>query len=143
MLGKAVSDFERAFANAHEVKHCYGVSSGTDGNHLTSWALGIAPGDEVIIPVNTFIATAWGAILCGAKPVFIDCDPLSYNLNAKVLNEKVTSKTKAIVAVHLYGQPADLDPISEIAKEKNLFLIGNNLFFSLHIPELCIINYSI
>jgi dTDP-4-amino-4,6-dideoxygalactose transaminase len=123
ILGKAVNDFEKAFAEAHNVKHCSGVSSGTDGNHLASWALGVGNGDEVIIPANTFIATAWGATLCGAKPVFVDCDPFNYNLDADKLYDAITPKTKAVVAVHLYGQPADLDPITVITKERNLFLI--------------------
>ncbi|MCX6165432.1 MAG: DegT/DnrJ/EryC1/StrS family aminotransferase, partial [Ignavibacteriae bacterium] len=70
ILGKSVADFESEFAKAHDVKFCSGVSSGTDGNHLVLWALDIKPGDEVIIPANTFIATVWGATLCGAKPVF-------------------------------------------------------------------------
>ena len=123
ILGKAVADFEFAFAKAHDVKHCLGVSSGTDGNHLASWSLGISSGDEVIIPANTFIATVWGATLCGAKPVFVDCEPDSYNLDPRKIEVAITEKTKAIVAVHLYGQPADLDPISKIVKENNLFLI--------------------
>lgn len=123
ILGKAVADFESAFAKAHNVKHCFGVSSGTDGNHLASWSLGVGYGDEVIIPVNTFIATAWGATLCGAKPVFVDCEPDSYNLDPQKIEAVVTNKTKAIVAVHLYGQPADLDPILKIVKENDLFLI--------------------
>jgi dTDP-4-amino-4,6-dideoxygalactose transaminase len=123
ILGKAVTDFESDFAEAHNVKHCFGVSSGTDGNHLASWSLGISYGDEVIIPANTFIATVWGATLCGAKPVFVDCDPISYNLDPQKIEGAITDKTKAIVAVHLYGQAADLDSISEIAKENNLFLI--------------------
>ncbi len=123
ILGKAVSDFENEFAKAHSVKYCFGVSSGTDGNHLASWALDIKAGDEIIVPANTFIATAWGATLCGAKPVFVDCDPLSYNLDPNKLNGAITPKTKAVVAVHLYGQPADLDAIRSITKNKNLFLI--------------------
>ena len=123
VLGKAVSDFESDFAKAHNVKHCIGVSSGTDGNHLTSWVLGVGAGDEVIVPANTFIATAWGATLCGAKPVFVDCEPDSYNLDPEKIIRAITRKTKAIVAVHLYGQPADLDPISEVARKNNLFLI--------------------
>lgn len=123
ILGKAVADFESDFAEAHNVKHCFGVSSGTDGNHLASWSLGISYGDEVIIPANTFIATVWGATLCGAKPVFVDCDPVSYNLDPQKIEDAITDKTKAIVAVHLYGQAADLDPISKIAQENNLFLI--------------------
>ena len=74
ILGKSVSDFEKDFAAAHNAKHCAGVSTGTDGNHLALWSLDIKPGDEVIIPANTFIATAWGATLCGAVPVFVDCE---------------------------------------------------------------------
>jgi dTDP-4-amino-4,6-dideoxygalactose transaminase len=113
VLGKAVSDFENSFAAAHGVKHCAGVSSGTDGNHLVLWALGIGQGDEVIVPANTFIATAWGATLCGAKPVFVDCHPESYNIDPEKIVKAITPKTKAIVAVHLYGQAADMEEISD------------------------------
>ena len=123
ILGKAVSDFEINFAKAHNVKYCSAVSSGTDGNHLVLWALGIKPGDEVIIPADTFIATAWGATLCGAVPLFVDCHPQSYNLDPAKLEKAITKKTKAIVAVHLYGQPADMDPINEIAKKHNLIVV--------------------
>ena len=123
ILGKSVNDFENTFAKAHNVKHCFGVSSGTDGNHLASWSLTISFGDEVILPANTFVATAWGATLCGAKPVFVDCDPVSYNIDPEKIEDAISSKTKAIVAVHLYGQPADIDSVSAIAKSKNLFFI--------------------
>ena len=123
ILGKAVSDFEVQFAKEHGVKHCLGVSSGTDGNHLALWALGIKPGDEIIIPANTFIATAWGATLCGATPVFVDCESDSYNIDPEKVEAAITKKTKAIVAVHLYGQPADLDPLRNIAKKNNLYLV--------------------
>jgi len=123
ILGKAVSDFEKDFAEAHSVKHCIGTSSGTDGNHIALWALDIKPGDEIIIPVNTFIATAWGATLCGAKPVFVDCHPVSYNLDPEKLEAAITPKTKAIVAVHLYGQPADMDALNEIAAKHNLHIV--------------------
>jgi dTDP-4-amino-4,6-dideoxygalactose transaminase len=123
ILGKSVSEFETNFAKAHDVKFCYGVSSGTDGNHLVLWALGIKAGDEVIIPADTFIATAWGATLCGATPVFVDCHPQSYNLDPDKIEKAITSKTKAIVAVHLYGQPADMDKINAIAKKHNLIVV--------------------
>ncbi len=123
ILGKAVADFEQEFGKIHDVKYCYGVSSGTDGNHLVLWALGVKQGDEVIIPVNTFIATAWGATLCGAKPVFVDCEENSYNIDPSKVEEKITSRTKAIVAVHLYGQPADMDPLREIAERHNIALV--------------------
>ncbi len=123
ILGPTVAEFERNFAEEHQVKFCVGVSSGTAGNHLALWSLGIGPGDEVIIPANTFIATAWGATLCGAKPVFVDCHPDSYNIDPNKIEAAITNKTKAIVAVHLYGQPADMDPIRDIAAEYGLLLI--------------------
>jgi dTDP-4-amino-4,6-dideoxygalactose transaminase len=113
VLGKSVSDFEKVFAEAHSVKHCIGVSSGTDGNHLALWVLDIKAGDEIIVPANTFIATAWGATLCGATPVFVDCEPDSYNLDPSKVEAAITPKTKAIVVVHLYGQAANMDKISE------------------------------
>lgn len=123
IMGKAVTDFENDFAKAHDVKHCIAVSAGTDANHLVLWGLGLKEGDEVIIPANTFIATAWGATLCGATPVFVDCEIDSYNIDPKKIEEKITPKTKAIVAVHLYGQPADMDEIRKIAEKHNIYLV--------------------
>jgi dTDP-4-amino-4,6-dideoxygalactose transaminase len=123
ILGKSVSQFEEEFAAAHNVKHCIGTSSGTDANHLALWALDIKPGDEIIIPANTFIATAWGATLCNAKPVFVDCHSTSYNIDPKKVEAAITQKTKAIVAVHLYGQPAEMNTLQKIADEKNIFLV--------------------
>jgi len=120
VLGKAVSDFEQTFAQRHRTGHCIGVSSGTDGNHMALWALGVGPGDEVILPANTFIATAWGATLCGATPVLVDCDPVSYNIDPSAVAARITPKTKAIVAVHLYGQPADMDPLLEIGRKHGI-----------------------
>ncbi len=111
VLGKPVAEFEKSFASAHGSKYCYGVGTGTAGNHIVLWALGIKPGDEVIIPANTFIATAWGATLCGATPVFVDCHPESYNIDPAKIVSAITRKTKAIVVVHLYGQTADMDGI--------------------------------
>ena len=119
ILGKKVQAFEEAFAKAHNAKYCYGVSSGTDGNHMVLWALGIGNGDEVIVPANTFIATAWGATLCGAKPAFVDCHPDSYNIDPEKIINAITEKTKAIVAVHLYGQPADMDAIKKVLASIN------------------------
>lgn len=123
VMGKPVSEFEKAFADAINAKHVIGTSSGTDGNHLVLWGLGIGQGDEVIIPANTFIATAWGATLCGAKPVFVDCHPDSYNIDPQKVEAAITSKTKAIVAVHLYGQPADMDALKKIADKHNVILV--------------------
>ncbi len=123
VLGKPVSDFENEFAQAHNAKYCFGTGSGTDSNHIALWALGIKAGDEVIIPANTFIATAWGATLCGAKPVFVDCEPDSYNIDPSKIEAAITPNTKAIVAVHLYGQPADMDALREIARKHNIHLV--------------------
>lgn len=123
ILGASVQNFEKDFAAAQQVKYCLGTSSGTDANHLVLWGLGIGPGDEVIMPANTFIATAWGATLCGATPVFVDCHPESYNIDPAKIEAAITKKTKAIVAVHLYGQSADLDPLIEIARKHDLILV--------------------
>ena len=123
ILGESVSNFEKAFAEAHNAKYCVGTSSGTDSNHLVLWSLGIKPDDEVLIPANTFIATAWGATLCGAKPVFVDCHPGNYNIDPEKVEAAITPKTRAIVAVHLYGQPADMKKLQEIAKKHNLILV--------------------
>lgn len=123
VLGKSVSNFEKGFASLHNVNHCIGLSSGTDGNHLVLWALNIKKDDEVIIPANTFIATVWGATLCGAKPVFADCHKDSYNIDPEKIEHAITAKTKAIVAVHLYGQPANIDPLAEIAEKHKIFLV--------------------
>jgi dTDP-4-amino-4,6-dideoxygalactose transaminase len=123
ILGRSVADFEKDFGNEHGAEFCYGVSSGTAGNHLVLWSLGVSRGDEVIIPVNTFIATAWGATLCGATPVFVDCEPDSFNIDPADVERKITPRTKAIVAVHLYGQPANMDPLLEIAARHKLALV--------------------
>ncbi len=123
VLGKPVFEFEEAFKKAIHVKHVIGTSSGTDGNHLVLWSLGVGPGDEIIIPVNTFIATAWGATLCGAKPVFVDCHPQSYNIDPEKVEAAITPKTKAIVAVHLYGQAADMEALKTIADKYQLLLV--------------------
>lgn len=123
VLGDAVSDFENEFRAAHNLLHCFGVSSGTAGNHLALWALGVGQGDEVIVPVNTFIATAWGATLCGAIPVFVDCCIDSYTIDPARVEEQITHRTKAIVAVHLYGQSADMDPLRDIARRHHVYLV--------------------
>ncbi|HEX2868546.1 MAG TPA: DegT/DnrJ/EryC1/StrS family aminotransferase [Ignavibacteriales bacterium] len=123
ILGKPVADFEKEFASVQQVKHCIGLSSGTDGNHAVLWALGIKEGDEVIIPVNTFIATAWGAVLNKARPVFVDCDPDNANIAVPLIEESLSARTRALVAVHLYGQPADLDPIREISRKYGFHLV--------------------
>jgi dTDP-4-amino-4,6-dideoxygalactose transaminase len=123
ILGKAVSDFEKDFASYCEVKHCIGVNSGTSALILTLHALGIGEKDEVITSANTFIATAEAISLVGATPVFVDVEEKSYNLDPTQLKKATTKKTKAIIPVHLYGQPADMDPILKIAQEKGISVI--------------------
>ena len=123
VLGDVVKRFEDDFASFCNVKYCKGVSSGTSALQLALISLDIKRGDEVILPPNTFIATAEAVSLVGAKPVFVDIDPETYNINPELIKEKITNKTKAIIPVHLYGQPADMDPILEVAEEKNLFVI--------------------
>jgi dTDP-4-amino-4,6-dideoxygalactose transaminase/glycosyltransferase involved in cell wall biosynthesis len=120
ILGKAVEDFEKKFADAHGMKHCVGVGTGTDALHVILWALGVGPGDEVITVPHTFIATAEGISLTGAKPVFVDVDPLTYTMDPNRLEHAITKKTKAILPVHLYGQPAAMNEIMAIANRHGI-----------------------
>jgi dTDP-4-amino-4,6-dideoxygalactose transaminase len=121
--GEEVKTFEDKFAQLHGADFCIGTSSGTDSLHLILWCLGIGSGDEVIVPVNTFIATAGAASLLNARPVFIDNNPADYNLDASQIESLITSRTRAIIPVHLYGQPADIDPIIQIAERYGLWII--------------------
>jgi dTDP-4-amino-4,6-dideoxygalactose transaminase len=121
--GPFVKGFERNFALAHQAKYCLGVNSGTSALHLAMWALGIGDGDEVIVPANTFFATPEAASLCSARPVFVDCEPEYFNIDPARIEKAITKKTKAIIAVHLYGQPAQIDEIKWIADKHGLLLI--------------------
>ncbi len=121
--GPFVKSFENNFAKAHSCKFCIGVSSGTAALHVSLMALEISIGDEVIVPSNTFFATAEAVSLTGATPVFVDCEEQYFNINPNAIEDKITKKTKAIVAVHLYGQPAKMDTIKKIAEKYNLYLI--------------------
>jgi len=123
ICGKKAKKFEEDFAKIHNVKYAVGLSSGTDALHVALHALGIKQGDEVIVPVNTFIATPEGATLCGAKPVFVDNDEKTYNIDVTKIEAVITPRTKAIIPVHLYGQPAEMDAITEIAKKHNLYVV--------------------
>jgi dTDP-4-amino-4,6-dideoxygalactose transaminase len=123
ILGKAVSNFESAFAKAHGVKHCVAVGSGTDALHAALWSAGVSAGDEVITVPFTFIATAEAISLLGAKPIFVDVDPKTYTMDPAKIERAITPKTKAILPVHLYGQPAAMDEILSIARKHNLLLI--------------------
>lgn len=121
--GPFVESFEEKFAQAHQAKHCLACGSGTAALHLVLMALKIGPGDEVIVPTNTFFATAEAISLCRAKPIFVDCDPLSYNIDPSKTENVITKKTKAIIAVHLYGQPAPMDELRAIANGYDIRLI--------------------
>jgi dTDP-4-amino-4,6-dideoxygalactose transaminase len=119
----SVQNFEKEFATYCGTEYAIAVNSGTSALHLAMIALGIGPGDEVIIPANTFIATAWGSIYVGATPVFVDCDPETWQIDAKAIEQKISNKTKAIIGVHLYGQPFDIDVVKSLAVNYGLFLV--------------------
>ena len=121
--GKEDEAFEKAFAEYCGVKHCIGVGNGLDALMLALKALGIGEGDEVIVPSNTFIATALAVTYTGAKPVFVDPKPETFNIDPGKIEAAITSRTKAIMPVHLYGQACDMDPILEIAGRYHLYVV--------------------
>ena len=123
VLGKEVSAFEEEFAAYCQAKYGIGVNSGTSALHLALLAAGVGPGDEVITVSFTFVATAAAICYTGAKPVFIDIEPKSFTMDVTQLEKAITKRTKAILPVHLYGQPADMDPILEIARLHKLLVI--------------------
>jgi dTDP-4-amino-4,6-dideoxygalactose transaminase len=119
-LGPIVETFEKEFADYCGVKHCISISNGTEALHLALLAWGIGPGDEVITQANTYVATAFAVSYCGAKPVFVDIEPDYYNMDVKKVEALITNRTKAIIPVHLYGQPVDMDPLMYLAKKYDL-----------------------
>jgi dTDP-4-amino-4,6-dideoxygalactose transaminase len=121
--GPFVAEFEKDFAAFCETRYAVGVNNGTTALHLALLALGIGSGDEVIIPANTFIATAWAPSYTGAVPVFVDCDPDTWEIDPAAIEPKITSRTKAVIGVHLYGQPFDIDVVEAICKRHKIFLI--------------------
>jgi len=121
--GKWVQKFEKAFAEYIGVQHAISVSNGTTALHTVYKALGIGRGDEVITSSYTFVATVSMILECGAKAVFVDVDPETYNLDPEKVEKAVTPYTKAIVPVHLLGQPCDMKPIMEIAEKHGLYVI--------------------
>ena len=123
VLGKEVAAFEEEFAAYCESREAIGVNSGTSALHLALLAAGIRPGDEVITTPFTFVATVAAILYVGAVPVYVDIDPVSFNLDPSKLEAAITPKTKAILPVHLYGQPADMDPLLEIARRHNIVTI--------------------
>ena len=123
LLGRELEAFESEFAQYCEVKHCLGVGNGLDAIHLILRGYDIGPGDEVIVPSHTFIATWLGVTFAGATPVPVEVNPQTYNLDSNLVEAAITPRTKAILPVHLYGQTADMDPILEIARRHNLKVI--------------------
>jgi dTDP-4-amino-4,6-dideoxygalactose transaminase len=121
--GPCVTRFEEDFAVYCDAKYAIGLGSGTEALWFALLALGVGPGDEVITVPNSFMATAEAITYCGAKPVFVDVDERTYNMDAAGLERAVTARTKAIIPVHLFGQPADMDPILEFARKRDLFVI--------------------
>lgn len=123
ILGKEVDLFEQEFASYLGIKHCIGVGNGLDALHLALRALEIGPGDEVLVPSNTYIATWLAVSYAGAMPVPVEPDAHTYNMSPNLIEAAITPRTKAIMPVHLYGQAADMDPILEIARRHNLYVI--------------------
>ena len=123
ILGEQAHQFEEAFSKYCEAPWGVGVNSGTDALHLALMALDIKEGDEVIVPTHTFIATALCVSFCRAKPVFVDIEPGSYNIDPKAIERAITKKTKAIIVVHLYGQPADMDEILALARKHGIKVV--------------------
>jgi dTDP-4-amino-4,6-dideoxygalactose transaminase len=121
--GPFVAGFEKDFATFCEAQFAIGVGNGTDALWLALLGLGVKPGDEVITSPNTFIATVEAISMCGATPVFVDVDPRTYTIDPNLIERAITPKTKAIIPVHLYGQPADMDPILDLAKRHGLFVV--------------------
>lgn len=123
IMGNELEQFEREFARLCGTKYCIGVGNGLDALHLILRGYGIGEGDEVILPANTFIATALAVSYSGAVPVFADCSLKTYNIDPDMLEEKITKRTKAIIAVHLYGRPADMDAVNVAAAKYGLKVI--------------------
>ena len=121
--GKYAERFEEEFAEYCGCKFASGLNNGTTAIHLAMVALGIKTGDEVIIPANTFIATAWGPTYTGATPVFVDCTPDTWEIDPAKIENAITKNTKAIIGVHLYGQPFDINAVKMIADMHNLYLV--------------------
>lgn len=126
ILGKEIETFEEEYAEFCGVKYCVGVSNGLDALHIILRAMNIGAGDEVIVPGNTFIGSWLAISYAGARPVPVEPDPETYNIDPKRIESVITTRTAAIMPVHLYGQPADMDPILEIARRHGLKVIEDN-----------------
>jgi dTDP-4-amino-4,6-dideoxygalactose transaminase len=123
ILGPSVEEFEEKFADFCDAKYCVALNSGTSALHASLLAHGVSAGDEVITVPNTFVATTWAIDYCNAKPVFVDVTNDTFLMDYKQIESKINNRTKAIIPVHLYGQPADMNKINEIALKHNLVVI--------------------
>jgi len=126
LLGPELEQFEAEFARYCDAKFCIGVGNGLEALHLILKGYGIGAGDEVIVPTNTFIATWLAVTYAGAKPVPVEPDPQTFNIAAEQVERVITSKTKAVITVHLYGQPADIDPVLEISRKRRIKVIEDS-----------------
>ncbi len=124
--GKDVEEFEKEYAAFNSVKHCIGTGNGLEAIHLSLKAIGIKPGDEVIVPAHTFIATYLAVSYCGAIPVPVDADPDTMNIDVTKIEAKINSKTKAILPVHLYGQSCQMDMIMKISNDRSIPVVEDN-----------------
>lgn len=123
IMGPQVSQFEQAYAEFESVGHCVGVANGTDAIELAARVVGVEPGDEVILPANTFIATALAVMRLGAKPVLVDCDPESLLIDVEAVSRAITRRTRAVIAVHLYGQIAPVEELASLLEGTGIVLI--------------------
>jgi dTDP-4-amino-4,6-dideoxygalactose transaminase len=126
ILGKTVERFEAEYAAFNQVGHCVGVSNGLDALHLCLKALGIGPGDEVIVPSNTYIATVLAVSYVGATPIFVEPDAATFNIDPALIAAAITPRTKAIMPVHLYGQCCEMGPIMDVAAQYGLHVVEDN-----------------
>lgn len=126
ILGQYLANFEKQYALFSKTEHAIGVSNGLDALHLALKVLGVGIDDEVIVPSNTYIATALAASYVGAIPKFVEPDPFTYNIDPKLIEAAITDKTKAIIPVHLYGQACEMDTIMDIAHKHNLYVVEDN-----------------
>jgi dTDP-4-amino-4,6-dideoxygalactose transaminase len=126
VLGERVKQFEKEYAQFNKIEHAVGISNGLDALHISLIALGIGNGDEVIVPSNTYIATALAVSYVGATPVFVEPNIHTYNIDVTLIEASITTKTKAIMPVHLYGQACEMESIKAIAEKHNLYIIEDN-----------------
>lgn len=126
ILGERVKQFENDYASFNKVKNCIGLSNGLDALHIALQTLNVGKGDEVIVPSNTYIASVLAASYVNATPVFVEPDSYTYNIDPQKIEAAVTTKTKVIMPVHLYGQCCEMEPIMEIARKNNIFVVEDN-----------------